>query len=1048
MKRLFLLALLQIIAQQSLANYSATEINFEYNRTKNRVFIQIRAWRICNDWPDPLLNQIRVDMPGCGSFTVNTTLTTISDKSLYKYRYPKEACIKPNNRTIGVTGRGVEEFVSTGSFALDTAPFVNAPANGCCKIYFSINGTFFRPQGITTGITGPFNNYAMMDICNIMASKHDVYRSPRFIQAHHTDILQCNQRHTIDLGLNQTYNDSVSCMLSPALGTSRFNTIMPNSPLTFLSPINTYCPPGLSSPCSPIPHADPPIGFHVDEKKGTLTFTPTACISQTGIAVLEVSGYVTDTNGVIKQVSTIRRDFVLSIRNTGNNQPYLEGPYDLFVPIGDTLSKLIHSRDDIVIVPPPGTPSSSDTTEFIIINSDPILQVTVEDSSVRERQLRFSLIADSAAAAKKHFTSYIIVTDQDSLYPGRNSYAYNVYITQKLNLSLQINKLNCGFVCVKVLGDSINMARYHQTNGQLVLSKDSIILGKYGSLTDSFIFQLRENGNYNIRLIDNGHPNWNISVKDSFNYQNGIFKILGFNGKGTICYKGDSTHIKTNHLNTTGTKTKFEWSLTRRNQADSIIFRDSILKTQSPGWYKGKIMAGGCVDSGFTYVGKIYPRKGVFRVLERCVQNCDSIDLSYYTSQFHYYNSIDSFYATRTNNQKLLKLNSYRWTTCNSYPNGFPNKDTIIIKYRSVGEHCFWEDSLVINFNKDSILFRDTTFCANNGLIHLNSLSPNSSTFTSPFIQFKAFQNNVEQPMQFITTRGDSTYEYLLDRKGRMGSFKITYQYTLNGCNRLDSFNINILNIPEVKSKYDKVAFCERTNPYGLGVFNPDTVIKFNVSSINGIAFTGSQDSMIANRSFLKTDAPGNYKIYLHKEDINGCKSYDSANIIVNKNPKFSLGPDIDVNNFDLISLVAPANMASYLWNVNNFRGQILTGYPKDIWLDSGKNEIICTITDRNFCRSSDTILIQYRTSNVYLTKSNFKIYPNPSNGNITIKGDEEIRAIKIISNVGKEVWVQKFDTNLKQQHINPQVPLNGSYMILIYAVEGIYSGKQVWMSK
>lgn len=1032
MKRLFALFFLLLLFKASFANYHATEINFEYNKTEKRVYLEVRYWRLCNTSQDPLFSNLRINMPGCGSFTVPIDQTTITDVSLHKERYPAQACINQNSNN---NVNGVEEFKGFASFATDTIPFKNAASNGCCKIYISIDGIFIRPQGITTGVTGQLYNFAMMDVCNILGSNESIYRSPRFVQAHHTEQLQCNQGHFIDHGLDQTDSDSIYCAMGPALGSSRTQHILPSSPLTYQSPISSYCPPGFNFPCDPIPQANPAIGFYINPETGRLTFTPTHC-KQTGVAVIETLGFLKDSNGVNKLTSSIRRDFVLNITSKVNNIPTIVGPSNYYVNEGDTLNAQLITKDPIVVYPPPIPNYKRDTT-FFKIESHPSLSITVADSLVRERKLNLNLIADSTTSSNKNpITASVIVMDQDSLYPARNSYSYRVYIREKLNLSLQVTALSCGYIKVKISGDSLNLKRFHSANKKVEL-RFANQTQNFNLSNDSIILKLDTNGLHHITIQDIENQNWGISLYDSIQYNLPMIRVRGNEGYKSICGDEDSSHIGLNIFNNTGDSASYKWY-----KNNSLYSNAKILKTDSTANFTYRVSAGTCADSGFIYIQKRQPLVGRFSEITLCRESCDSIHLLNFTTAHS--SIIRNFSASISHTNKSGLASTYKWLPCATNTSDYPQgPDSLILRYSTLNNRCFIYDTLVIKYSPKLLHFKDSSFCFRNDTIHLSALTQNDPFMWNNNISFVTLNNDTPQNNIIFNDNSGQLNNYYIKAQNTEGDYTINYSYRANSCNFTDSFKVKLKSSPGLSLLKSEATLCEESADYPFTHFIQDTGLKFTVLKKNGQAFTGAQSQLIANNTFIGTSSIGQYELSLLKTYSNGCNRDSSIQINIVSNPTFSLGQDIDVNNFDNIILGAPMGYASYQWNINNNQNRLLQGSAKQLGLDSGNNQIICTITDRNGCSSSDTVLIQYRTSIKRLVNSGIKVYPNPSDGEINIESNKRINKIELISSIGQKVWEQKMENPKEQTLISIGQVTPGNYIMLIYTEEGISYWRQ-----
>ena len=452
--RLKQLILLFVITMPSLANasYIGSQVNYNYSKTDNRIYLQVKYWRFCNDSAENLIDSIEVEIPGCSSFKVNTTHTTIKDVSLHSGLYPNLTCKTPNSNN---KVRGLEEFVGSASFSLDTAPFKTALTNGCCSVYFNVNVGINRSKEITTGVGGLNRNYAFMNICNMKAANRDEIASPDFLLPMITDRFTCNNPAFIDFGAFSDGRDSVRYELAAAIGKDRADLQLPTSPLTLDFPMTPYCIGG-GATCKNFPTYHPPTGFYFDPETSEIAFTPTDC-NQTGVTVIQGNHWATDTNGVNLLVGRIRREITVFSSNIFlyvNQPPEMYRKYDLYTYIGDSILFLARSIDIGIIPPPPIPTPKQDTTYILAKTNHPNVSMKIVDSTQRERQIEVKF-KPTTADLYQTIVCAMAVYDQDSL-PLRNMRSYRIQVRKKLDIAIAITTKPCGTVEFNLTMDSFD----------------------------------------------------------------------------------------------------------------------------------------------------------------------------------------------------------------------------------------------------------------------------------------------------------------------------------------------------------------------------------------------------------------------------------------------------------------------------------------------------------------------------------------------------------------------------------------------------------------
>jgi len=309
-------------------------------------------------------------------------------------------------------GQGVEAHVYRGTMDLGLSPYSTWITNGACKFYFSWTSCC-RNGAITTGVSGGFYTYSMLDVCNAVDNTSPTFTSAPVARG------CCNQAMKLSLG-GQDYKDfdSLSYKLVAPLGNHRTDYLYPSSPLDTEHPMTNYCLFGSSIPCTAVPSYDPPLGVYFDKKTGYFVFTPTKC-DEVGVVAFEITEW-RKISGVYKIVGTTRRDIQIEIENCGNNNvPTLTSSVGTTVNINkshcEDLCFQISSKDIAVIPPPPLPSQKPDTTFLSVTNLPPGATFTIIDSNARERVGQFCWKIPKGIP--KDFRTQVVFNVKDNFCP-------------------------------------------------------------------------------------------------------------------------------------------------------------------------------------------------------------------------------------------------------------------------------------------------------------------------------------------------------------------------------------------------------------------------------------------------------------------------------------------------------------------------------------------------------------------------------------------------------------------------------------------------------
>ena len=102
----------------------------------------------------------------------------------------------------------------------------------------------------------------------------------------------------------------------------------------------------------------------------------------------------------------------------------------------------------------------------------------------------------------------------------------------------------------------------------------------------------------------------------------------------------------------------------------------------------------------------------------------------------------------------------------------------------------------------------------------------------------------------------------------------------------------------------------------------------------------------------------------------------------------------------DSVGLVATSGFSSYQWYSGN--GMLITGATNPSFIPTSMGEYYVIVTDGNCGGISDTI--NYIINALDNFNQKIRIYPNPTNGSLTINGINKISKISIIDGLGNQL--------------------------------------------
>ena len=128
--------------------------------------------------------------------------------------------------------------------------------------------------------------------------------------------------------------------------------------------------------------------------------------------------------------------------------------------------------------------------------------------------------------------------------------------------------------------------------------------------------------------------------------------------------------------------------------------------------------------------------------------------------------------------------------------------------------------------------------------------------------------------------------------------------------------------------------------------------------------------------------------------DTNGCINTNSA--IINEPNPLLINIWINGNN-----LVATSGFSSYQWYDNN--DTPISGDTNSIFTPVGTGAYYVSVSDTNGC-TTNSYVIEYNISSLEDYSLITKIFPNPTNGNITISSEYAIKSISVYNSIGNQL--------------------------------------------
>ena len=151
------------------------------------------------------------------------------------------------------------------------------------------------------------------------------------------------------------------------------------------------------------------------------------------------------------------------------------------------------------------------------------------------------------------------------------------------------------------------------------------------------------------------------------------------------------------------------------------------------------------------------------------------------------------------------------------------------------------------------------------------------------------------------------------------------------------------------------------------------------------------------------------------------CSDFDEVNILNDSITALAGEDQIITNPFTYLDAVLPPNSTG-IWNVNSGSGTFANANQPDTYVENlsiGENIYTWTVNNDN-CSDADYVSITYNyIENVSTIENSFEIFPNPTEGTITIKTSEPGDYLIQVSDITGKVLIENKFINSKQTNLN-----------------------------
>jgi len=796
------------------------------------------------------------------------------------------------------TGDGVEKLIFSDTVDFTQAPFDSFLTAGCTDIRFEFAGCC-RPSNLNSGA----GNTTYYNFATLALGERN--STPEFTIEPPTQLL-LNQPVNMNLGAIDPDGDSLSYSMGTVL--TKFGTSATYSGnLSPQVPLEVYYPGTLKYPYSN-PAANPPIGLHLDDVTGQLTFTPVGKDFY-GIVIIEVTEWRYDsTVGRSVDIGKTRREWNINTLSYPNNHTSLIGSFDQTICAGDKLVLDIKTKDDKYVEPPPGS-TYTDTTQVNWYTSLSTASVSVVDTS-RERGLHVEWQTKRMDVRLNSNFLYVHSRDNRCDIQSHASQAVKINVQETPDtFSLSVDSLGCGFYrvsstylqkdtsyvkCEVSVRSKKNLATIHvfgggsksnRWNGLIDVNSNDTYYIDYRVFANSKCFEVRSDSFvvadmaehkvnsdtticYPIAGID--LRTWEASTSKGGTWKNltasGTVDTMGLYQPGTVTKptKHELQYAFTNKTSNCVSVNNIEVTVLPLTAVeiedfqvcedyDTLLLKQYIVKRPktSLGTYNWS-----CIDCGPYDFSKI-------------LIDVDPSILERYAFDI---NQISSKLGSKSGDSIIFELNYV-----NEY--GCSNRDTaklvvgtrVSLTYDSLDDLC-WDEGLI-----------DLTALANfSGGTSLDRWSQDSGPGYGSSSDLGFALNNDTLNTSLLPNPGsNSSTKYLIYRfvNHRPCWERIPFELTMNG---LPEPQINTRNLQKYVGQAP-YPFCDLDEKISM------------TADVSGGVWSSSPDSLFSGNVFDPSSVSTNnqsQKVYYHYVDFNGCAGSDSTEVIIHPQHELSLPDD------------------------------------------------------------------------------------------------------------------------------------------------------------
>lgn len=272
---------------------------------------------------------------------------------------------------------------------------------------------------------------------------------------------------------------------------------------------------------------------------------------------------------------------------------------------------------------------------------------------------------------------------------------------------------------------------------------------------------------------------------------------------------------------------------------------------------------------------------------------------------------------------------------------------------------------------------------------------------------------NWSGPSGFTSTSKDLSLKNL--RMNQSGKY-IIYASS-QGCSSTNDIDINITPLPGIITTSDNSPICANDT---LLLYTTDTSTNVNYTWSGPDAYSSSDKNPAVFPVSVKSS--GNYVVTANRD---GCTIKDSTTITVKplpEVPKATSNSPVYVDDELQLQILNPQSGVDYLWNgpdsfQSHLQNPVLTATEKS----AGSYTLLATLEG---CISG-AVTVVIIAQPFYLPE--YKLFPNPNNGNITLQGEtttDNIAEINISDAAGKNLYRKVIQPENKQ--INTNIRLAG----------------------